>query len=139
MLSFSRKTDLAILVLTALAQSPRAFVSVRALARDHHLPYRFASQIAGQLARAGLLEAREGVHGGYRLAREPSTLTLHEVVGVMEGPAALVACVDPRKNFRCPQKAWCTAKRGIGGIHQQFVASLKRTTVADLLHAHAER
>lgn len=138
MLGFSRKVDLALLVVAALAGERRGFVSVRELARAHHLPYRFASQVTGCLKKQGILEAREGVGGGYRLARQPAAITLYDVVGAFEARVPLVACLDARLGFHCPQKAWCGAKGGVGIFHRRFLASLRQTTIADLLPADAE-
>lgn len=136
MFGFSRKTDYALVILTALVGRRKEFVSVRALARVHRLPYRFASQIVSALARARLLEAREGIRGGYRLAKAPTTITLADILTATEGSTALVSCLDARKGFRCPQKAWCTARAGVGAVHQHLVESLQKTTVADLVRAH---
>lgn len=141
MFGFSRKTDLALLIVTALAQSRRAFVPIRVLARERRLPYRFASQITSALARAGILEAREGARGGYRLTRDPATITVRDILEITEGSRPLVSCLDPAKHFRCPQKAWCTARRGMGVLQERLLDSLRSTTLADFIraHAHAER
>lgn len=135
MLGLSRKTDYALLLLTALAQRPREFVSVRALSRTHRLPYRFASQIIGDLARAEILDAREGVRGGYRFAKDPATVSVADVLHATEKKRALVSCLDPVKHYACPQKAWCGAKANVGLLEQNLLAVLRQTTVADFLRA----
>ena len=137
MLGLSRKTDYALLIVTELARHPGEFVSVRVLAEEHRLPYRFASQIVGSLKRAGILESHEGVKGGYCLSKEPSRITLEDVLSATEGGVfALVSCLDPRKNYVCPQKAWCGAKEGMGMLQRRMLESLKTMTVADFLRAH---
>lgn len=137
MLGFSRKTDYALLIVTALAGRGGAFVSIRSLAKEYRLPYRFASQIVGLLARGAILESREGVNGGYRLGRDPHAITVRDVLQATEGDIALVSCLDARRHFACPQKAWCGAKRGMGMIQRQLLLSLGRTTVADFQRENA--
>ncbi|MDP3685765.1 MAG: Rrf2 family transcriptional regulator [bacterium] len=135
MLGLSRKTDYALLLVTALARSPREFVSVRALSRAHRLPYRFASQIIGELARAQILDAREGVKGGYRFAKDPATVSVADVLRATEKKRAFVSCLDPITHYACPQKAWCGAKANVGLLERNLLAVLQRTTVADFLRA----
>lgn len=142
MFGLSRKTDYALLLLTALARQQGVFVSVRGLVRAHKLPYRFAAHVLSALAHAGIVEAREGVNGGYRLARAPEAIPVGVVLEVTEGTTALVSCLDVQRQFACPQKAWCTSRRGMGVVQQRMRASLQGLTVADLIHeetAHVAR
>jgi Rrf2 family protein len=46
----------------------------------------FLSKVLGALSSAGLLRTVMGPHGGYRLARPASAVTLLEVVEAVEGP-----------------------------------------------------
>lgn len=141
MLGISRKTDYALLIVTALAGHKGEFVSVRSLAREYRLPYRFASSIIGLLKRAGILESQEGIKGGYRLIKDPQAITVEEVVRATEGRSfAPVSCLDPLKHSRCPQKAWCGAREGMSMLQRRILETLKETTVADFLQerAHAE-
>ncbi len=135
MLGLSRKTDYALLILSALARRGSAFVSLRALARDHRLSYRFAAEVVGLLTRAGLLESREGVRGGYRLARAAGDVSVAQVVHATEGGIALAGCLDPRTHGACPQKEWCTAKSGVGALQRMLLQSLATMTLADVVSA----
>lgn len=141
MYGLSRKTDYALLLLTALARQHGVFVSVRGLARVHRLPFRFAAHVLSALAHAGIVEAREGVKGGYRLAKTPEKITVEDVLVVTEGTTALVSCLDPKRAFACPQKTWCTARSGVSVVQQRIRTALRGFTVADLLYenSHAAR
>jgi Rrf2 family protein len=136
MLSLSRKADYALLIITALANASEGFTSLRELARKHHLPYRFAAQVVRPLVACGILESREGVRGGYRLARATSDITIQDIVAAEEGGVTLAACLDPTKDFACAQKAWCSARRGMPALQQLVLQALSQRTVADLLNSH---
>lgn len=137
MFGFSRKTDLALVLMTALARRGGSYVSVRQLSDEQHLPYRFASEVLGRLARSSLVEAREGVRGGYRLIRPPAETTVGQVIAATEGGIALAGCLNPEKHGRCPQKAWCVAKEGVGVLQRRLLESVTRTTIADMLKEHS--
>ena len=137
MFGFSRKTDYALLVVTALARRPQECISVRTLARTHHLPYRFASQIVSDLARAQILEVREGVKGGCRFAKDPHAITVADILRATEKRTALVSCLDSAKHYACPQKAWCGAKAGVRLLERDLLGVLRRMTIADFLRAQS--
>jgi Rrf2 family cysteine metabolism transcriptional repressor len=70
-------------------------VPSREIARVQKIPERFCEQVLAELRRAGLVESTRGAAGGVKLARDPATLTVSEVVEVVEGPVVTQACLDP--------------------------------------------
>jgi Rrf2 family transcriptional regulator, iron-sulfur cluster assembly transcription factor len=66
--------------------SPPRWRSVTALAASQALPAPMLEQLLLRLRRSGLLEARRGRVGGYRLARGAPLISLAEVVGALERP-----------------------------------------------------
>ena len=81
----------AIQALLELALEPQRWRSVRELAELQNLPAPMLEQLLLRLRRAGLLEARRGRLGGYRLALPPAQIALNQVlaaVAAMPGPLA---------------------------------------------------
>lgn len=75
----------ALKALLELAQDcPPRWRSVADLAACQALPAPMLEQLLLRLRRSGLLEARRGRVGGYRLARGAPLITLAEVVGALE-------------------------------------------------------
>lgn len=70
----------ALRALLELAQDPARWLSVPAIATAQELPAPMLEQLLLQLRRAGLVEARRGRHGGYRLARPAASITVAEVL-----------------------------------------------------------
>ena len=50
------------------------------------MPVQFLEQLFAVLRRAGIISSQRGVKGGYRFAREPSTVTVLEIVELLDGP-----------------------------------------------------
>ena len=60
-------------------------VRIRKIAERHAVPPRFLVQILLQLKAAGLVRSIRGAAGGYHLTRPPETVSLGEVMAVVEG------------------------------------------------------
>ena len=60
-------------------------VRIRKIAERHDVPPRFLVQILLQLKGAGLVASTRGAAGGYHLVKPPETVSLGEVMDVIEG------------------------------------------------------
>jgi Rrf2 family transcriptional regulator, cysteine metabolism repressor len=87
MLSITTKSPYAVLALAELARSSNGEpVPIGELARRRDVPVQFLEQLFAVLRRGGVVSSQRGVKGGYRFAREPSTITVLEVVELLDGP-----------------------------------------------------
>jgi Rrf2 family protein len=68
-------------------------VYLKDIARTEEISEKYLSLIIIPLRSAGLVNSSRGAHGGYSLARNPSRITLQEIIGVLEGDPSLVECV----------------------------------------------
>jgi Rrf2 family protein len=87
MLSITTKSPYAVRALTELARAGNAGpVPIGELAKRRDIPVQFLEQLFAALRRAGILKSQRGVKGGYSFAREPSEVTVLEVVELLDGP-----------------------------------------------------
>lgn len=91
-------------------------------------------KVLQSLARAGLVEAERGPHGGVRLARAGSEISLLQVYEAIEGPFASVECLleKPVCDGRC-----CQVGRVLHRMNLELRAHLERTTLAAVWRAAA--
>ncbi len=88
-MKLTRRSEYALLALVHLARAKgEGFVAVAAMADAQGLPPKFLEQLLMTLKRAGLVKSRKGPHGGYRLGRPASKITLAEVVRLLDGALA---------------------------------------------------
>lgn len=80
----SRAATIGLRALVELAREPGLTLSVAEMARRQQLPQPMLEQILLRLRRHGLVEARRGRHGGYRLAVQAETLPLARVLQAVE-------------------------------------------------------
>jgi Rrf2 family protein len=80
----------ALQALLQLAQDPQVWLSVSSVAAAQELPAPMLEQLLLDLRRAGLVEARRGRQGGYRLARPPAAIRVAEVFSAVGAPLDLL-------------------------------------------------
>lgn len=87
MLSITSKSPYAVLALAELGRSDGSGpVPIGELARRRDVPVQFLEQLFAVLRRAGIISSQRGVKGGYRFAREPASVTVLEIVELLDGP-----------------------------------------------------
>jgi Rrf2 family protein len=115
-------------------------VSLKAIAEAEGLPLAYLERIVALLKKAGLVESTRGAHGGYRLTRDPATVSMDEVIVALEGAVAPMTCfVDDTDSPRvlCSHESdsghGCATKllwmRVQGGVMEK----LQQTTLAELI------
>lgn len=98
----SKKAEYALRALFALAQArPDRPFPIQDLSKQENIPIKFLEQILLSLRREGLLESKRGVGGGYLLARPATEITVGEVIRLLDGPLAPVACAASGTNEKC--------------------------------------
>jgi Rrf2 family cysteine metabolism transcriptional repressor len=86
-ISITSKSPYALLALAELGRSAGAGpVPIGDLAKRRDVPVQFLEQLFAVLRRAGVLSSQRGVKGGYMFAREPSDITVLEIVELLDGP-----------------------------------------------------
>lgn len=87
MISITSKSPYALLALAELGRSAGAGpVPIGDLAKRRDVPVQFLEQLFAVLRRAGVLSSQRGVKGGYMFAREPSEVSVLEIVELLDGP-----------------------------------------------------
>jgi Rrf2 family protein len=86
-LSITTKSPYAIAALAELGRGgEHGPVPIGELARRREIPVQFLEQLFATLRRAGMLRSFRGVKGGYSFERAPETISLLEVVELLDGP-----------------------------------------------------
>ena len=109
-------------------------VRIRKIAEEYGIPSRFLVQILLQLKGAGLVSSTRGASGGYQLVRTPDSITLADVMGVIEGKAHTIKSNAQRETpvSRTLLKVWNSAAK-------QQDEMLRSITFADLVQKLARQ
>ncbi|MGA9110069.1 MAG: RrF2 family transcriptional regulator [Smithella sp.] len=82
-------------------------VFLKDVAKGENISEKYLSLIVIPLRRIGLVNSIRGAHGGYLLAKDPSQITMKEIIDVLEGDCSLVDCV--RNPSTCPRVPICAS------------------------------
>ena len=87
------------------------------------------------LRHAGLLASKRGVGGGYTLLKPASEISVGEVLRILDGPIAPVACaVDrPTEQCTCPNPRTCPLRLLMTGLRRELTERLEKQTIEDML------
>jgi len=139
-LKLTRAGEYAIRCVLYLSQNyHESVVSRREIAETMEIPVQFLGKIAQQLAHANIMEITQGAKGGYRLLRDPQSISLLEVVEAVDGPIFLNQCVlRPDSCHRSPLCAvhtvWEEARNQLRNVlgNANF-AQLSRSDTCEIL------
>ncbi len=124
----NRMTQYAIAAMSRLAElypEPDSRVSAVQIATDRNLPRPVVAKVLSVLAQAGLVRGAPGPGGGYRLARPPGEISLHDVVVLFESD----------NDVDCPfGPGWCGNNTPCP-LHDSLMR-LKKMAIDHLQHTH---
>lgn len=119
----------------------KGFVSLKEIAARQGVSKKYLEQIVPVMNASGLLITNRGYQGGYKLSKDPSAITVGEILRCTEGSMAPVSCLDqtPNQCERCSEcvtlPIWMGLEKVINeyldGITLQDIIDQKNSGVAD--------
>lgn len=82
--------------------------TIHAVAERQIVPEQYLEQIIGVLRREGFVTSVRGAQGGYMLAKEPSDISIGELIRLLEGPVLMADCIYDAeaciRSGQCPSR-----------------------------------
>jgi Rrf2 family protein len=133
----SKKTRYAIVALTRLAREyGKGAMQIRELAEEEKIPRSFLENILLELKKMGILGSKLGKAGGYYLLKNPSEVSLADVLRHFEGTIAMIYCVS-EKAYQpcefCKDEATCKIRGVFKEIRDKTFEILKNATLEELV------
>jgi Rrf2 family protein len=131
MLKLTKKADYGLISLKHLAvHGGRGAMSAKEMADTYKIPSPILSKVLQKLAREGFLVSEQGTNGGYRLARDPGTITALEVIRAIDGPIILTNCFTHGGD--CELSEQCIVREPLRKVHEGILRLLDSITISDL-------
>lgn len=110
-------------------------VQASAITKRQGIPKRYLEQVLQALVRAGVLTGQRGPKGGYRLAREPESITIAEIVNIVRtievAPDPLTGAPASALGHRIVRPIWMD-------LQAELLDRLGKTTLAELVERARE-
>jgi len=136
-LTLTKAAEYAIRAMRFLAShKEKKCFSIGEIANAEDIPVQFLAKLMQKLCHAGLVKSLCGKKGGYMIAKDPSKITLKDILFAMEGPLFLNECLAYpnicRFHPECKvHEVWKEAQEAMLGI-------LSKYTLADVLQGAAQ-
>jgi len=133
MIKLGKLTDYAIAVMGQLAQEGEsASCSAHYLSHKIAVPEPTVAKVLKLLSRGELVISTRGAAGGYRLAKPVTQISIAEIITAMEGPIAIVTCVDGHEK-ECPSQAKCPVKSNWDRVNNAIRGTLEGIMLAEMV------
>jgi Rrf2 family protein len=112
------------------------------IAEAQQIPKKFLDTILLELKHNGLVTSKKGKGGGYGLARPAARISVGEIVRILDGPLASIACASHsayRACNDCPDEGACQIRRIMGEVRDATAMILDNTTLAQMLGPSVKR
>jgi len=126
----TRRTDYAIRSLIYLAQRDGGRVNAAEIGAEMDVPLPILHQVLAEMQRANLVTSQSGPRGGYQLARDPTGLTLLEILEAVEGPVKGGECA--LSGGPCHWEDLCAVHAAWSEAREGFAAALASHTLAEV-------
>jgi Rrf2 family protein len=134
MLKISRLTDYGLLASVYLARKPGQVVASREIAGFYHLPIPMVTKVLKRLHQGGLINSHRGAGGGYSFDADAESVTLGQLIDLLEGPWDLTECetTDDAGHAICAIRIACPSRRFMFGINQAIKGAFEQVSLGDL-------
>ena len=110
------------------------YIPLKEIAQRQEISEKYLESIVKELVKAKIVTGVRGKGGGYRLCLDPEQINIGDILRLMEGSLAPVACLEDGA-LPCPRAAECRTLefwRGLDEVIQKYAGSF---CLADLMRA----
>ena len=126
-------TEYGCLALLAIGASEPAYCRRQDIVERYRIPVDFLEQVLRKLSAAGIVMARRGSGGGFRLARPATQIAIADIARAIDGPLAPTRSVSENFYFPTPVEESKAFHRLFREVRDAIAAILESTTLEDML------
>ena len=132
-MKLNKSTRYALYAALEMAQADEAQVTVAQVAERYRVPEAALAKVFQRLVRSGLATGTRGVGGGYKLSKDPSEITVLDVVSVFEPPRPPRQClVQDDPEMPCAGFPTCRLKRLFDEVDENARSTFASVTLDTL-------
>jgi len=108
------------------------------ISENENIPIRFTLKILRKLKIAGLVCSFRGQSGGYALLKEPESISLKEVIEVIDGPIVMNKCLGESGLCDLERSSVCPVHYYLGSVQKDVSDKLSSINFKMLIDKYAD-
>ena len=112
-------------------------IFLKDIAERQGISGKYLWQLINPLKTTGLVSSTRGAHGGYVLGKAPESISVKEILQILEGSLCLVDCVDD-PSF-CERSSFCISRDIWREASKNLQQTLENTTLAAMVSRQKEK
>ena len=133
MMLISTRGRYALRILVDMAEHQTdGYMTLKEVAQRQDISEKYLEAIVKDLVKHNILNGVRGKGGGYRLCRTPEQINVGEVLRIMEGTLAPVACLEAGA-LPCARASECRTLEFWRGLDDAIRGYTEKYTIADLM------
>jgi Rrf2 family protein len=114
------------------------FIALKEIAERQNISKQYLEQIIAIINNSNILRANRGKLGGYMLAKEPSEITVGQVLRITEGNLSAITCLEDKVN-KCEMAETCKTLYMWKELNEVISDYLDSVTLQDILNKYQEQ
>ncbi|WP_026463270.1 RrF2 family transcriptional regulator [Adhaeribacter aquaticus] len=132
----SKKAKYALKALLYLTKNrDKGLILISDIANEERIPRKFLEAILVDLKTQQVLQSTRGKNGGYTLAKDPSQVSVGNIIRMIDGPLAPIPCVSHlyyRKCDECVDEETCEIRLVMKKVRDATASILDTTYLSDM-------
>ncbi len=113
------------------------YIAMKQVAQRQRLSLKYLEHILSILKQNNIVEGLHGKGGGYKLTRRPQDYTVGEILRIVEGDLAQVACLECGAK-PCEHMGHCRTLEMWKGLHKLIDEYFNGITIKDLMQEDSD-
>ena len=104
--------------------------SLRLLGQKRQTSMIFLRKIFQALAKNNIVHSHRGVAGGFSLAKDPSQISIRQIIESVQDPLTLNECLTG--DYHCLKERTCVLRKYLAGVQKDLVKKFQGLTLKSL-------
>ncbi len=133
-MQFTKAEEYGIFGVLYLAEKDRSSVTpLSEISRAQKIPEKFLAKIFQSLSKSGIIRSHRGVRGGFTLAKDPSEISIKEILETIQGPYHFIKCLNDFKSCTMNRIEFCPLREILLIAEKRLVSVFEEYTLSDLI------
>ncbi|MAF13512.1 MAG: hypothetical protein CMI53_01290 [Parcubacteria group bacterium] len=108
-------------------------ISLADISKSENISFKYLEQLITPFRQAGWIKAQRGRGGGYVMTKDPKTISLKEIMKMLNDEPRMLVCLEDNYKHDCPLDSDCSSQLVWKEIKSSIDNSLEKITLSKVL------